>query len=52
MKVQLVAVHPDGHKTVVNDTQDIEYLDRIVEARDGTTWLGSDLCDLKVQVIS
>lgn len=51
MKVQLVAIHSDGHKTVINTTNDPQYLDQIVEARDGTVWIGSELCDLKVQVI-
>ena len=51
MKVQLIAIHPDGRQTVVNTTNDIEYLDRIVESRDGMTWIGSDLCDLRVQYI-
>ena len=49
--VQLIAVHPDGSKTVINDTNDIAFLDKIVEDRDGMVWLGSDLCDLRVQVI-
>lgn len=49
--VQLVAVHSDGKQTVINDTQDTEFLDRIVEARDGSIWIGSELCDLRVQVI-
>lgn len=52
MKVQLVAIHDDGKKTVVNDTNDINYLEQIVEARDGTMWIGSDLCDLRVQVVN
>ena len=51
MKVQLIAVHSDGKQTVVNTTNDSEYLDKIVEARDGTIWIGSELCALKVQVI-
>ena len=51
MKVQLVAVHSDGHKTVINDTNDPAYLDKIVEARDGTVWIGSELCDLRVQIV-
>ena len=50
--IQLVAIHSDGKKTVVNDTQDVEFLDKIVEARDGTVWIGSDLCDLRVQVVN
>lgn len=50
--VQLVAVHSDGKKTVINTTQDVEFLDKIVEARDGTMWIGSDLCDLRVQVVN
>lgn len=49
--VQLIAVHPDGKQTVINNTQDVEFLDKIVEARDGTMWIGSDLCDLRVQVV-
>ena len=52
MKVQLIAVHPDGKKTVINTTNDVQYLDKIVEDRDGMAWIGSDLCDLKVQVVS
>ena len=50
--VQLIAVHPDGKQTVVNNTQDVEFLDKIVEARDGIVWIGSDLCDLRVQVVN
>ena len=49
--VQLIAEHPDGKKTVINTTQDVDFLDRIVEDRDGTMWIGSDLCDLRVQVV-
>jgi hypothetical protein len=49
--VQLVAVHTDGKQTVINTTQDVDFLDKIVEARDGTMWMGSDLCDLRVQVV-
>lgn len=49
--IQLVAIHPDNRETIINTTQDIAYLDQIVEDRGGTVWLGSDLCDLKVQVI-
>lgn len=49
--VQLIAVHPDGRKTVVNDTNDVQFLDRIVEDRDGMVWIGSELCDLRVQVV-
>ena len=49
--VQLVAVHPDGEKTVINTTQDLTFLDQIVEDRDGTMWIGSDICDLRVQVV-
>lgn len=51
MRVQLIAVRSDGQNVLINDTNDIEYLNRIVEARDGTIWLGSDVCDLVVQVI-
>ena len=50
-RVQLVAVHPDGKQTVINTTNDAEFLDRIVETRDGTMWIGSDLCDLMVKVV-
>ena len=49
--LQLIAVHPDGKQTVINNTQDINYLDKIVEDRDGTMWIGSDLCDLRVQIV-
>lgn len=49
--VQLVAVHADGKQTVINTTQDIDFLDKIVEARDGSVWIGSELCDLRVQII-
>lgn len=49
--VQLVAVHSDGKKTVINTTQDVQFLDKIVEDRDGTMWIGSELCDLRVQVV-
>ena len=49
--VQLIAVHPDGRKTVVNDTNDVQFLDKIVEDRDGMVWIGSELCDLRVQVV-
>lgn len=51
LKLQLVAVHSDGRKTVVNDTNDSEFLDEIIEKRDGTIWIGSELCDLQVQVV-
>ena len=51
MKLQLVAIHTDGSATVINDTNDLAYLDRIVEARDGTVWIGSEACDLRVQVV-
>lgn len=51
MKVQLVAVHNDGTHTIINTTNDPVYLDQIVEDRDGTIWIGSELCDLKVQVV-
>lgn len=50
--VQLIAEHPDGKQTVINNTNDVEFLDKIVEARDGTMWIGSDLCDLRVQVVN
>ena len=49
--VQLIAIHDDGHKTVINDTNDMQFLDQIVEDRDGTIWIGSELCDLRVQVV-
>lgn len=49
--LQLIAVHPDGKQTVINNTQDINYLDKIVEDRDGTMWIGSDMCDLRVQIV-
>lgn len=49
--VQLIAEHPDGRKTVINSANDVEFLDKIVESRDGMIWIGSDLCDLKVQVV-
>ena len=51
MKVQLIAVHDDGTETVINNTNDQAYLESIIEARDGTVWLGSELCDLRVQVV-
>lgn len=51
MKVQLIAVSTNGKETVVNDTNDVEFLDRIIEARDGTMWIGSELCDLRVQIV-
>ena len=49
--VQLIAVHPDGKQTVSNTTQDVNFLDKIIESRDGMMWIGSDLCDLRVQVV-
>lgn len=52
MRVQLIAVHPDGRKTVINDTNDVHFLEEIVEKRGGLVWLGSDICDLKVEVIT
>lgn len=51
MKVQLIAIHSDGKTTVVNTTNDTEFLEKIIEARDGMVWIGSDLCDLCLQVI-
>lgn len=51
MRVQLIAIRPNGSSVIVNDTNDYQFLTRIVEARDGTIWLGSDICDLVVQVI-
>ncbi len=51
MRVQLIATGSDGKVTVVNTTNDAEYLDKIVEARDGSIWIGSELCDLRVQVV-
>ena len=50
-RIQLIAVHPSGKTTVINTTNDLNYLEKIVEARDGTVWIGSDLCDLRVQVV-
>jgi hypothetical protein len=52
MKVQLVAIDRNGKQTVINDTNDIAYLDRIIENTDGTVWIGSELCDLRVQIIN
>lgn len=49
--VQLVAIHDNGEQTVINTTQDMAYLEKIVEMRDGSVWIGSELCDLRVQVI-
>ncbi len=49
--VQLIAEHPNGKKTVINNTNDVEFLDKIIESRDGMMWIGSDLCDLKIQVV-
>jgi len=51
MTVQLIAVHPDGETTVINTTNDVEFLEKIIEARDGLTWIGSDCCDLRIQVV-
>lgn len=51
LRVQLVAVHPDGRKTVINDTNDVNYLEEIADKRGGLVWLGSDICDLRVEVI-
>lgn len=51
MKVQLVAIHSDGKQTVINTTNDVVWLDQIVEDREGTVWIGSELCDLRVQVV-
>ena len=52
MKVQLVAIHDDGHTTVINDTNDTAYLDQIIEDCGGTVWLGSEVCDLRLQIIN
>ena len=52
MKVQLVAIHENGSATIINTTNDPEFLEKIIEARDGTVWIGSDLCDLRLQVVS
>ena len=52
LRVQLVVVHPDGKQTIINTTNDPVFLDKIVEDRDGTVWIGSDLCDLRVQVVT
>lgn len=51
MKVQLVAIRSDGKETVINDTNDVQFLEQIVENRGGMVWIGSELCDLRVQVI-
>lgn len=51
MKVQLIAIHSDGKETVINDTNDVRFLEQIVENRGGLIWIGNELCDLRVQVI-
>lgn len=49
MKFQLIAVDTKNTKVqVLAEDRDCEYLDRIVEARDGMTWIGSEPCTLKV----
>lgn len=49
MKFQLVAIDTKNTKVqVLAEDRDSEYLDRIVEARDGMTWIGSEPCTLKV----
>ena len=49
MKFQLVAVDNNDKKVqILAEDCDTNYLDRIVEARDGMTWIGSEPCTLKV----
>lgn len=46
---QLLAVdHNDKVVQVVSEDTDCTFLDRVVEARDGITWIGSEPCSLKV----
>ena len=46
---QLLAVdHKDKVVQIVAEDSDYSYLDRIVEGRDGMTWIGSEPCSLKV----
>lgn len=46
---QLVAVnHKNTRVQILAEDRDISFLDKIVEARDGITWVGSEPCSLEV----
>lgn len=46
---QILALdHSNKVVQVVTEDGDCGFLDRIVEARDGITWIGSEPCSLKV----
>ena len=46
---QLVAVNPKNVRVqVLAEDKDGDFLDKIVEARDGFTWVGSEPCSLEV----
>ena len=49
VKFQILAVDSKNKVIqVVREDSDCEFLDRIVENRDGMTWIGSEPCSLKV----
>ena len=50
MKYELVAVS-STKVYVLNQDNDIAYLDTIVEANDGVTYIAGEFCDLKVQLV-
>ena len=46
---QLLAIdHKNKIVQIVTEDSDCEFLDKVVEARDGMTWIGSEPCSLKV----
>jgi hypothetical protein len=49
--VQLIARKADGQKTVINTTNDYEFLTKIIIARDGYAWIGDELCELVIEII-
>ena len=48
-KFQLVAVDDNQKRVqILNEDSDVQYLERIADARDGMVWVGSNVYDLKV----
>lgn len=46
---QLIAVDRNNKRVqIINEDSDQSYLERIVEARDGFAWVGSEPCSLEV----
>ena len=46
---QLIAVdHNNKRVQILNEDSDEKYLERIADARDGMTWVGSEPCSLEV----